>query len=162
MKHFIPLLLVCALLSGCGRKGTLLIEPVYLSYPRAEFEYGAADGVIDCEAIEGTGRTADYPSLLAEYFYDPVDESLENPFPPGTQVLSAVLLGNEFRIRLNQTASELTEARFALAATCLSMTCFDLTNCRSVTVISGEKQIAIPRDSWLLLDDYIPDENAKQ
>lgn len=163
MKRLIILLLLtCLLLSGCGRKGKLLLEPVYLYYPKLEYGYGAADSVIDYESMDGTGHMGDYPALLSEYFYDPVDESLVNPFPSGTKLLSAVVRGTDFRIRLTQEAAALMDANFTLAAACLSMTCFELTDCESVTVISGTKQVTILRDSWLLLDVFIPAEPTKE
>lgn len=161
-RLIILLLLICLLLSGCGRKGKLLLEPVYLYYPRAEYDYGAADSVIDYESMDGTGRMGNYQAPLDEYFYGPIDEALVNPFPQGTKLFSAVLRGGEFRIRLSQEAEVLTDARFTLAAACLSMTCFDLTSCEHVTVISGAKRVTIPRDGWLLLDDYIPAETTKE
>ena len=163
MKRLIILLLLtCLLLSGCGRKGKLLLEPVYLYYPKLEYGYGAADSVIDYESMDGTGHMGDYPALLGEYFYDPVDEALVNPFPSGTKLLSAVVRGTDFRIRLTQEAAALMDANFTLAAACLSMTCFELTDCESVTVIGGTKQVTILRDSWLLLDDFIPAEPTKE
>ena len=61
-----------------------------------------------------------------------------------------------------QEAAALMDANFTLAAACLSMTCFELTDCESVTVISGTKQVTILRDSWLLLDDFIPAEPTKE
>lgn len=163
MKRLLSLLLlVCLLLSGCGRKGKLLLEPVYLYYPKLEYSYGTADSVIDYESMDGTGHMDDYPALLGEYFYDPVDEALVNPFPRETKLLSAVVRGTDFRIRLTQEAAALTDAKFTLAAACLSMTCFELTDCESVTIISGIKQVTILRDSWLLLDDFIPAEPTKE
>ena len=54
MKRLIILLLLtCLLLSGCGRKGKLLLEPVYLYYPKLEYGYGAADSVIDYPVVLG-------------------------------------------------------------------------------------------------------------
>ena len=157
-RLFSVFLLLGLLLSGCGRKGTLLVEPVHLYYPKAEYGHGAADSVIDYESIDGAGRMDDYEALLNEYFYDPVNEALVNPFPSGTRVLSAVLRGTEFRIRLTQEAAALADAKFALACTCLAITCFEMTDCREVTIISSTQRLTIRRDSWLLLDDYIPEE----
>lgn len=162
MKRITPLLLLALLLlSGCGRKGALLIEPVSLFYPKANYDYGTEDGVIDYESIDGAGLLPDYEALLGKYFCDPIDEALVNPFPSGTQLLSAVVRGSEFRIRLSQEASALTQAKYALACTCLSMTCFELTTCQEVTVISGTRRLTIQRDSWVLLDDFIPTEERQ-
>lgn len=163
MKRILSaLLLLGLLLSGCGRRGKLLVEPVHLYYPKAEYGHGAADSVIDYESIDGTGRMDDYEALLGEYFCDPVGESLVNPFPHGTRVLAAVLRGSEFRVRLTQEAAALPDAEFALACTCLAMTCFDIADCREVTIISSTRRLTVPQDSWLLLDDYIPEGITKK
>lgn len=160
MKRILTvLMLAAALLGGCGRKGELLIEPVSLYYPRAEFDPGDGESIIDYELIEGAGLE-DCGALLRKYFCTPANEALANPFPEGTELLSAVLRGEEFRIRLTQQAAALTPAEYALGCTCLSMTCFDLTDCREVTVISGTRRLTVRRDSWLLLDDYIPKEES--
>ena len=47
MKKLLILVLSCQLiLSGCGRSGKPLFDPVYLYYPRVEFDYGDSDSVI--------------------------------------------------------------------------------------------------------------------
>ena len=52
MKKRIAWVILCLLLlSGCGRKGKPLFEPVYLYYPRVEFDYGSADTKEDLETI---------------------------------------------------------------------------------------------------------------
>ena len=162
MKRIVALALCCLLLAGCGRRGKILVEPVYFYYPRNEFDYGTADGVIDYEAMDGTGWMDNYQLLLSEYFTGPIDEALYDPFPEGTRLLSADIDGNVFRLTLSEEPLALPEHLLTLACTCLSMTCFTRTDCAQVTVLCGSREIAIPRDSWLLLDRYIPTETAER
>ena len=43
MKKIAAVLALLSLfLSGCGRSGKILVEPVYLYYPKAEYDYGYA------------------------------------------------------------------------------------------------------------------------
>lgn len=157
MKKLLALGFLCLLLlSGCGRSGKPLFEPVYFYYPRVEFDYGSADSAITWEAMDGTGHMDDYFYLLAEYFAGPIDEELFNPFPQGTALLSAALTPEGFFLELTEEALNLPEHRFALGCSCLSMTCFELTEAEVVTVSCGGKSLTIHRDEMLLFDDYTP------
>lgn len=162
MKKIAAVLALLSLfLSGCGRSGKILVEPVYLYYPKAEYDFGYADSVIDYEAMDGTGQMNDLLRLLSEYFSGPIDEALTNPFPAGTALLSADIQGDTVHLALSEEASALPEHLFALGCTCLSMTCFELTECENVTVSSGQRLLTIPRDSWMLLDDYSAPKNTE-
>lgn len=157
MKKILALVLLCLLLlSGCGRKGKPLFDPVYLYYPRAEYDYGSADSVITWEAMDGTGHMDDYFYLLSEYFAGPIDEGFVNPFPPGTGLLAAELTPEGFLLELTEEALTLPEHRFALGCSCLSMTCFELTEVPAVTVRCGGKSLTIHREEMLLADNYAP------
>ena len=158
MKKVLISGLICLLLlCGCGRRGKPLFDPVYLYYPRVEFGYGSADSAITWEAMDGTGHTEDYSYLLAEYFAGPIDEGLYNPFPEGTTLVHAELEPEAFFIQLSPEALELPEHRFALGCSCLSMTCFELTDVPAVTIACGDRSLTIRREGMLLLDDYKPD-----
>lgn len=157
MRKWIALLLMALLLlTGCGRKGKPLFEPVYFYYPRTEYDYGSADSVITWEAMDGTGHMEDWAYLMGEYFSGPIDEALENPFPPGTELLSAGLEGETFCLELSREALALPEYEFSLGCACLSMTFFELTQAQQVVVTCGPRQLTIPRDGTLLLDDHWP------
>ena len=145
------------LLSGCGRSGKPLFDPVYFYYPRVEYEYGYSDGVISWEAMDGTGHMDDFEFLLSEYFAGPIDEGLVNPFPMGTTLLSARLEGDDFLLEISPEALELPEHQFTLGCSCLSMTCFELTQAETVTVSCGEKSLTIRRNGMLLADDFKPE-----
>lgn len=158
MKKMLILVLSCLLfLSGCGRSGKPLFDPVYLYYPRVEFDYGDSDSVITWEAMDGTGHMEDYTFLLAEYFAGPIDEGLYNPFPAGTALLSAEIEADTFFLHLTEEALNQPEHQFSLGCSCLSMTCFELAPVREVTVFCGGQSLTIRRDGMLLLDDYTPD-----
>ena len=157
MKKMLALGLVCLLLlSGCGRRGKPLFEPVYFYYPRVEFDYGSADSAITWEAMDGTGHMDDYFYLLSEYFAGPIDEGLRTPFPQGTALLSAELTPEGFFLELTEEALNLSEHWYTLGCSCLSMTCFELTEAPAVTVACGGKTLTIHREGMLLEDDYSP------
>lgn len=158
MKKWTILFLVCLLLlSGCGRKGKPLFDPVYLYYPRTEYGYGSEDSVITWEAMDSTGHTEDWEYLLGEYFAGPVDEGLYNPFPEGTRLVSAQVREDAFFLELSPEALSMQEHQFTLGVSCLSMTCFELTQVQSVTVTCESRHFTISRDSMLLLDDHWPE-----
>lgn len=163
MKKWTAAALMCLLLlSGCGRSGKPLFDPVYFYYPRVEYEYGYSDGVITWEAMDGTGYMEDYQYLLGEFFSGPIDEGFYNPFPEGTELLNAWVEEDIFFLELSQEALALPEHQFNLGCSCLSMTCFELTPVRAVSFRCGEKSLTIPRGEYLLMDDYIPDSGIQQ
>ena len=157
MKKWIAAGLCLLLLCGCGRKGKPLFDPVYFYYPRTEYDYGSADSAITWEAMDGTGHMDDFEFLLSEYFAGPIDEGLVNPFPVGTTLLSARLEGDDFLLEVSAEALELPEHQFTLGCSCLSMTCFELTQAETVTVSCGEKSLTIRRNGMLLADDFKPE-----
>lgn len=157
MKKWIAAGLCLLLLCGCGRKGKPLFDPVYLYYPRTEYDYGSADSAITWEAMDGTGHMDDFEFLLSEYFAGPIDEGLVNPFPAGTTLLSARLEEDDFLLEVSAEALTLPEHQFTLGCSCLSMTCFELTQAETVTVSCGEKSLTIRRNGMLLADDYKPE-----
>ena len=157
MKKWIAAGLCLLLLCGCGRKGKPLFDPVYFYYPRTEYDYGSADSAIAWEAMDGTGHMDDFEFLLSEYFAGPIDEGLVNPFPVGTTLLSARLEEDDFLLEVSAEALTLPEHQFTLGCSCLSMTCFELTQAETVTVSCGEKSLTIRRNGMLLADDYKPE-----
>lgn len=157
MKKWIAAGLCLLLLCGCGRKGKPLFDPVYFYYPRTEYDYGSADSAITWEAMDGTGHMDDFEFLLSEYFAGPIDEGLVNPFPVGTTLLSARLERDDFLLEVSAEALTLPEHQFTLGCSCLSMTCFELTQAETVTVSCGEKSLTIRRNGMLLADDYKPE-----
>ena len=157
MKKWIAAGLCLLLLCGCGRKGKPLFDPVYFYYPRTEYDYGSADSAITWEAMDGTGHMDDFEFLLSEYFAGPIDEGLVNPFPVGTTLLSARLEEDDFLLEVSAEALTLPEYQFTLGCSCLSMTCFELTQAETVTVSCGEKSLTIRRNGMLLADDFKPE-----
>lgn len=157
MKKWIAAGLCLLLLCGCGRKGKPLFDPVYFYYPRTEYDYGSADSAITWEAMDGTGHMDDFEFLLSEYFAGPIDEGLVNPFPVGTTLLSARLEEDDFLLEVSAEALTLPEHQFTLGCSCLSMTCFELTQAETVTVSCGEKSLTIRRNGMLLVDEYKPE-----
>ena len=154
MKRVVSLILTaCLLLSGCAFSGERMKDPVTFYYPRREFQYGAADGVIASEQREASGHRKDLDYLLALYLIGPTDETLYSPIPRGTRFLKIGQQDAAVTLELTDTAQSMTEAEFTLACACLTITCLSITNAQSVTVISGSRTVTMSRDNLTLYDN---------
>ncbi|MGM9549806.1 MAG: GerMN domain-containing protein [Faecousia sp.] len=152
MKRIACLLLsLCLLLSGCS--GERIKDPVTFYYPRQEYQYGTADGVIASELREASGHTGDLRYLLALYLIGPSSEDLVSPLPRGTRLLQARQEGSAVTLELTDTAQAMTDAEFTLACACLTMTCLSVTGAEKVTITSGSRCVTMSPDSLTLFDD---------
>lgn len=154
MKRILCLILTAGLLlSGCAFSGERIKDPVTFYYPRREYRYGTADGVIAPEQREASGHREDLDYLLALYLIGPTNEALYSPISRGVGFLKIGQQDAAVTLELTDTTQSMTEAEFTLACACLTMTCLSITDAQSVTVVSGSRTVSMSRDNLTLYDN---------
>lgn len=153
MRRFLCLLLIlCLLLTGCSVLRERIKEPVTFYYLRSQIEYFTQDGVIASEEREASGHRDDLSYLMALYLMGPAEEDLKSPIPRGTRIYKAIQDTEGVTLHLSDTVDAMDDIEFSLACTCLSLTCFDLTDTQAVTIQGGDRTFTISRDTLTLYD----------
>ena len=154
MKRFVAItLLLCFCLSGCKGLEARLKEPVTFYYLQKEYSYGGHGSILTSEIRETYGEHRGLDYLMALYLMGPTEEEHTMPVPSGTKIISAVQENGAVVLVLSDAASVLSESELTLACACLSMTCFDFTDAKKVTLQVGERSISMTRSSLLLSDN---------
>ena len=91
--------------------------------------------------------------MIALYLVGPLDDALALPFPKGTRLLSLEESDGNLVLTLSDNSKTLSDSAFSLACTCLALTCISITDVEEVTVVSGERTMAISQDNLVLSDD---------
>ncbi len=151
-RLFVLILIVCFLLSGCSFFGERLKEPVTFYYLNAEYQFFSEEGVIVPELREAYGHRDNLSYLMALYLVGPSQDELISPLPRGTRIYFAEQTEENITLKLSDTANTMSDIDFSLACACLSLTCFDLAEVDSVTVISGERTISMNADGLIIYD----------
>jgi hypothetical protein len=150
MKQWISLILCLVILlsfSGCETESNVLFF-----YPRAEIQYGVADGVVAAEARDLADKKEDLEYLLKLYLEGPVSQELKSPFPFGTGLESVVMEDKHITLVLSETFSTLENLEYTIACACVASTCFSLTDAESVSISSGMTALILTRDNYSLWD----------
>lgn len=156
MKRALCLALCGCLLTalyGCSFSSSASGDPVSFFYQRAEFQYHGSDNVIVPEQREISAQNGDLNYLVTLYLVGPLDDTLILPFPKGTRLLSLEESGGNLVITLSDNSKTLSDSAFSLACTCLALTCISITDAEEVTVVSGERTMAISQNNLVLSDD---------
>ena len=149
MKRLIALfLLLILLMPGCANR---IKEPVTFYYIRSVYDQDM-DSIIHSETREASGHRQDLSYLMALYFMGPADEELQSPIPRGISLLSIEQTGQNVILKLSDTSHVMSDAQFTLACSCLTLTCLEITETESVTIVSGERSITMSADALLLQD----------
>ena len=153
MKRVLVLLLMAAmLLSGCSLFSSGKQEPVIFYYQTANFRLGQSDGAITAEERDGTGHITDMDYLLRLYLTGPLSEALASPFPADVQLSNVRTGQNKVTIHLTGDPTSLTSAQKTLACACLTLTCLELAEEKSVMIFWGEEVITMDHSILTLLD----------
>ena len=167
MKRLLSILLTGILmlsLVGCGQEAQ---DPkVSFYYPRAEFNYGASDGVMVPETHEVPGHIDDLRYLLALYLLGPSDQELRPAFPTDTILVDVIQDEREITVILSSNVTALEGIDLTLACACFAETCFAISDVRQVHIeslasVSGKYvDTIITRDS-ILFPGYkiLPDDS---
>ena len=151
MKQMLCLgLALLFLLAGCS--ASQLRDPVTFYYPRTQYRYGSADGVIAWEQRESAGHSADLSYLLNLYLMGPADEELSSPLPQETKLLSLRTSQEGIKLILSDTSQLMTESEFSLACACLVLTIQEITGPGTITIESGSRSVTMNAEDLTLYD----------
>ena len=154
MKRFLTCILkAILLLSGCGTSAERIREPVTFYYMRENPEtLRHGEDLFVGEVREAAGHRQDLSYLMVLYLIGPSTEGLRLPIPKGTRIVDITMEGETVLLTMPDTEKTMTDIEYALACTCLSQTCLELTDAESVTITSGERSITMDRSTLVLTD----------
>ena len=154
MKRILSCILIAILLlSGCGTSAERIREPATFYYMRANPEtLRHGEDLFVGEVREAAGHRQDLSYLMALYLIGPATEGLRTPIPKGTKISEIIIEEDTVLLTLSDTEKTMTDIEYALACTCLSQTCLELTGANSVTITSGERSITMGRDTLVMRD----------
>lgn len=149
MRRYLYLLLVpllLPLLAGCGRE-----EPertAYLLYfQEADLSFSAGEGAFRTESVYLSDDEAQTSRRLAEALVNellkgPADETLKNPLPAGTLLLSLELTGSRAKVDLSAAYNTLSGVALTLADSAIAMTLSQVPEISSVQITVRGRELA--------------------
>ena len=143
------------LLCGCKSGVDHSSGSITFYYVEQEYSFGNTGSVIAAEARESSGHRRDLSYMMALYLLGPVEEEHSSPIPSGTRIQCSTKENGGIQLKLTEEADVLSDAEFSLAASCLSLTCFNITNAPEVTIISKERRVTFNRNNLILSDNYV-------
>lgn len=153
MKRIVAWIAVLAfLLCGCDTDLSPSSETVTFYFLQKEFNYEQYESVIVAEKRDSTGMRRDLSYMLALYLMGPVEEEHTTPLPSGTRIYHSTDEEGNIQLELSAAARSMSDAELSIAAACLAMTCFDITDAESVTVENGERSITMNSQNLTLVD----------
>ena len=142
------LLLPVLMITGCGNR---LKEPVTFYYVNTGYDLDMSPA-IGSEQRETSGHSGDLDYLMALYLMGPASDELKSPIPKGISILSTEHSNAGITLELSDTSRTMTDVQFTLACSCLTLTCFEITDAEFVTINSGDRSITLKADELLLQD----------
>lgn len=156
MKRTIALILAVLCLTsmlGCKAANPLNRNEVTFYYIRQQYQFSSQENVIAAETRALSGNSGDLGYLLTLYMLGPLDEELSSPFPKDVSILDIQREETRVMITLSAMDNTVSDSKFSLAGACLALTILDLTDCDTVQLFSGERNIILRREDILLTDD---------
>ena len=148
MKRILCLLLLLSiLLCGCGKK-----DDVTFHYRSADELDPKTGSVLGAETRDVTGYRDDAKFLISLYLAGPLDQDLQSAFPAGTTLQSLIIRDDQLTIQLYDLPQALSDSDFSLACACLTMTCMEFTEARSVTILCGDRTVTMNRSVLTFTD----------
>jgi len=159
MRQFLAFIMVfiCLIsLVGCKSSEDTEDNSVIFYYRRAEYTYNSDENVVMAEKRELNNDRYELSYLLSLYMLGPTDERLISPFPSQTTLQEIVYEENAIAVTLSDFDSAISDSHFTIAAACLAMTIFELTEYETVTVNSGQHSITLDKTNTLFHDGISP------
>lgn len=169
-KAKIFLIVVLLLICICACTGEDSGNTVMFYYPRLDFQFGTADGVIGKENTNFNKNSLSVDDIVAEYLKGPASAQYTSPLTGNSKTFELYNDGNTIRFIFDDSiakvpSTELTAALAALALTCLENSTAQEVHISAETVIlNGEMTLIYTKENILLWDNFIesvPDKQAK-
>ncbi len=158
MKRLVGICLIaCFLLCLCSCAEGSFETPVRFYYPRAEYRYDGADGVIHYETREGSALPQ-LSDLLTAYLAGPDDPLLVSPFPEDVRLVNLTLDGSDLYLVLSDEFAQLTRHALSVACACITRTCLERSDvqtvhiCAETLTLDGSSSVIMTAQDMLLLD----------
>lgn len=163
MRKISLILCLCLMLGllGCAGKQDQPEVPVQFFYPRqiSSILYEGDDGVITHELRESAGNEENYRYLLNLYLRGPTAQSLRNPFPRATSVVSFEQYQDQVTVTLSDSFAQLSGMELTLAGACLLKTVNAMTGVQSLYIraqtqpLDNSEYLLFRMNDLLLTDD---------
>lgn len=163
MKRVLCIILaISVFLTGCSFFGARIKEPVTFYYLCNKYQTELCC-VIVSEEREASGHIDDLSYLLALYLMGPTDDEKISPLRPGTKIQSEYK-NDQVYLELTEPSRVLSDIEFSLACACLTLTCLNIMEAKTVTITSGERSKTMNRNTLTLYDtiaEPLPTEDSK-
>lgn len=165
MKRLSVLLLAVVLfLCSCSFSKDHQSDAVIFYYLQQEYQYGQSGSVLAPEQRELTEHPRNLTYWMALYLMGPVEEAHAMPLPEKTRIAGTLMENGSIQLELSEAARGMSDSEFSLACTCLSLTCFSITEASEVSIINGERKIVLNQNNLTLSDNLtvcLPTEDVK-
>lgn len=152
MKRLLSMILCLALvLCGCTRPEPE--SPGTFYYSRTETAYLDSSGVLAPEERELAGISGNVEAIVRLYCAGPLSTGLENPLPPGTELLGYTLYDHVLTLRFNKALAELSGIELTVAAGCLARTFLPLTGAETLIITANGALLGSNPSMTLTLED---------
>lgn len=157
MKRFTTLLLIVAMfltISACGNHSEDYEVPAVFYYLQSEETMDLGESIICGEIRETAHLSGNLNEILNLYLEGPIADSCTSPFPDNLFVLSIERSGDRLTMMLSHSFNKLQDLDLSVAAICISMTLFELTDCNEIELCTLDK-LSNGKDSVILTRDLL-------
>lgn len=146
MRKWLCLFLLLSLLTGCRREEPER-TPYLLYFQEADLTFSAGDGAFRTESVYVYDEKAETSRQLAETLMQellkgPSDETLKNPLPAGTALLSLELAGGRAVVDLSSPYGTLSGVALTLADSAIAMTLSQVPEISAVQITVRGRELA--------------------
>lgn len=150
-KRILCLILAAGiLLSGCSFFGERIKDPVTFYYLCDSYQEDLCC-VIASEEREASGHAEDLPYLLALYLMGPTNDEYISPLPIGAQI-SVQTDESHVLLEISNVTRTLSDIDYSLICACLTLTCTENTDTKTVTICCGDRVKTMTRSMLTLYD----------
>lgn len=156
MKRLLAILLILSLFFSCTACVKDKEDEILFYYLRTPdtIAYGEPDALVAPVAMD-ISQDLPLEDALQLYLNGPMDETLLNPIPKSTYLLSTIERKDMLVLVMSEEFSSLDGISLTLAGACLAATCRELTGQGRIQICSGENIYDFDASNIVFLDDSV-------